>query len=184
MLAVKVAVVVFAETLTAEGTLRIPLALVETATIEPPLGAALDVVIVQVVFEFDPSVLAAQDKDEISTEADNDRFTLWVEPLRDAEIVAVRSADRAPVVIVNATVVVLAASVTDDGAVRTPLIPPETTTVVPDGMALDTVTVQVVLELEDRVVDAHDKEEISGEADNDSFTLWLDPLSDADSVAV
>jgi hypothetical protein len=68
VVALKVAVVAAAATVTDAGTVRVELVLVRV-TLAPPVGAAWDRVTVQVLEEFGPRLVGLQASEETSTDA-------------------------------------------------------------------------------------------------------------------
>lgn len=85
----------------------------------------------------------------------------------------------------NVAVVAAAATVTDDGTVRTLAIePPIVTAAPPVGAAVDRVTVQVVLAFDPRVPVAHCSEETTAARLSESVALLEEPLSEAVTLAL
>ena len=68
VVALKVAVVAAAATVTDAGTVRVELVLVRV-TLAPPVGAACDMVTVQELEEFGPRLVGLQASEETSTDA-------------------------------------------------------------------------------------------------------------------
>ena len=90
-----------------------------------------------------------------------------------------------PVVTVNVALVAAAATVTDDGTVRTLAIaPPIVTAAPPAGAAADRVTVQVVLAFEPRVPVPHCSHETTAATLRERVALLEEPLSEAVTLAV
>jgi hypothetical protein len=91
VLAVKVAVVAVAGTVTEAGSVRTLAMAPEMATTAPPVGAALVKVTVQVVLALEAKLVATHCRDEIRPEAVavREREADWEEPLREAVMVAV-----------------------------------------------------------------------------------------------
>jgi hypothetical protein len=89
VLAVKVAVVAVAGTVTEAGSVRTFAMAPERATTAPPVGAALVKVTVQVVLALEAKLVATHCMDEIRPGAVSGREADWEEPLREAVMVAV-----------------------------------------------------------------------------------------------
>jgi hypothetical protein len=88
VLAVNVALVALAGTVTEAGNMRTLAMAPEIVTATPPAGAAPANVTVQVVVALEVRVEAAHWTEEISVGALRERLNAWEEPLRDAVIVA------------------------------------------------------------------------------------------------
>jgi hypothetical protein len=88
VLAVKVAVVAVAGTVTEAGSVRTLAMPPEMATTAPPVGAALLKVTVQVVLALEARVVAVHWRAEISAGATNEIVEVLEEPLREAVAVA------------------------------------------------------------------------------------------------
>jgi len=86
--ALKLADVAAAVTVTEAGTVRVALVL-DTVTVAPPAGAALVNVTVQVLEELGPRLVGLQASAETSTGATRDRLVEVDAPLREAVSVAV-----------------------------------------------------------------------------------------------
>ena len=83
--AVNVAVVAAAATVTEAGTVTAEVALLERATVDPPAGAALERVTVQVVVAEAARVVLAQVKElTVGGGAVTERAAVALEPLREA----------------------------------------------------------------------------------------------------
>jgi hypothetical protein len=89
VLAVKVAVVAVAGTVTEAGSVRTFAMAPERGTTAPPVGAALVKVTVQVVLALEAKLVATHCTDEMKTEAVREREAGCEEPLREAVMVAV-----------------------------------------------------------------------------------------------
>ena len=88
--AVKVAVVAEAETVTEGGTVTAEVALLERATEDPPEGAALDRVTVQVVEEEAARVVLVHSREAgAAAGATSDKFAVALDPFQVAIVVAV-----------------------------------------------------------------------------------------------
>ena len=83
-MAVKVAVVAAAATVTDAGTVTAEVALLERVTREPPVGAALERVTVQDVVEDAARVVLVHCREVKVRGAVSVRVTVWLEPLRVA----------------------------------------------------------------------------------------------------
>src|SRR5579863_4306225 len=123
VLAVNVALVALAGTVTEAGNVRMPAMPPAIVTTAPPAGAAPFKVTVQVVLPLEDREAAAQWTEETSTSAVSERVVVGEEPLRDAVMVAVRAVEMVPVLAVNVALVALAGTVTRSeerriGAVR------------------------------------------------------------------
>ena len=86
--AVMVAVVAAGATVTEAGTVTAEVALLERATVEPPVGAALERVTVQVVVEEATRVVLAQSRDVGVRGSTNDKFAVALTPFSVALAVA------------------------------------------------------------------------------------------------
>ena len=185
VLAVNVAEVAPAATVTEEGRLRVFAIAPPMLTAAPPVGAAVVRVTVQVVLELEVRAHAAHCRDETSTEPESVRGNDLDEPFSAAVRVALRSDVRVAVVAVNVAVAAPAATVTDDGTVRMPAIPPPSvTTEPPAGAAPDMVTVQVVLAFDPRAPVPHCSEDSTVETFRERVALPEEPLSEAVTVAL
>jgi hypothetical protein len=185
VLAVNVALVALAGTVTEAGNVRMPAMPPAIVTAAPPAGAAPFKVTVQVVLPLEDREAAAQWTEETSTSAVSERVVVGEEPLRDAVMVAVRAVEMVPVLAVNVALVALAGTVTEAGNVRMPAMPPAIVTAAPPaGAAPFKVTVQVVLPLEDREAAAQWTEETTTSAVSERVVVGEEPLRDAVMVAV
>jgi hypothetical protein len=86
--AVKVAVVAPGATVADTGTVTAEVALLESVTVEPPVGAALERVMVQVVFEDAGRVVFAHWRDVVVPSVTSDRSAVALTPFRVALTVA------------------------------------------------------------------------------------------------
>jgi hypothetical protein len=86
---VKLAVVAPPETVTDAGTVRAPVLLLESVTIDPPVGTALESVTVQVVEASAARLVLTHWRDEMAGTVTSDRFVVWLMPFN----VAVTDAD-------------------------------------------------------------------------------------------
>lgn len=109
--------------------------LAESATTDPPLGAAADRVTMQLTF-----VPVKQPRFVTVTGGVTVSAALAEDPLREAVIVTPVFAVTAPAVTANVPVAVPAATVTDDGVVNAGLLSLSATTTPPLGAALASVT--------------------------------------------
>jgi hypothetical protein len=185
VLAVNVALVALAGTVTEAGNVRMPAMPPAIVTAAPPAGAAPVKVTVQVVLPLEARIEAVHWTEETTTSAVSERVAVGEEPLRDAVMVAVRAVEMVPVLAVKVAVVALAGTLTEAGNVRMPAMPPAIVTAAPPaGATLSKVTVQVVLVLEARVAAAQWTEEISTGAVREMLNGWEKPLRDAVMVAV
>jgi hypothetical protein len=140
--AVKVAVVAAAATVTEAGTGRAALS-EESATAEPPVGAALDRVTVQVETLPDTTDTGAQSSEvTVGGVGVTVRAAVAV-PFSDAVSVTAWLAVTVAAVAVKVAVAAAAATVTEAGTGRAALLEESATAEPPVGAALDTVTVQV-----------------------------------------
>ena len=140
--AVKLAVVAAAATVTEAGTVSAAL-LLDNATEEPLVGAALDKVTVQV--EEPPEATVFGEHASVVTVATGETVTEAVAELPSKEAVRVTAVDvvTVPAVAVRVAVVAAAATVTEAGTVRAALLLDNATEDPPVGAAWDKVTVQV-----------------------------------------
>ena len=113
-----------------------------------------------------------------------DNVTVVEEPLSAAVTVAVWSEEIAPVVAVNVVDDELAGTFTEVGTVKAATLSEIATAVPPAGAAAESVTVQVVLELANKVVAVHWSEVTRVEATRDKLVVWDEPFSRAVMVAV
>lgn len=143
--AVKVAEVEPAGTVTDGGTVRVGL-LEDTATVAPPVGAVADSVTVQEVLVLEARLEAVQCREVGVTGASTEMMRGSDVPLREAVMVAPALGVMAPEVGVAVAVkpaeVEPAGIVTDSGTLRVGLFEDRVTTRPPAGAALDSVTVQ------------------------------------------
>ena len=149
VLAVKVAEVALAATLTEEGTVKTDGALLVSVT-TVLLVTDFDRVTVQVVLALEARVVAAHCRVESDRQGLSESVTDWDEPFSEAVMVAVWSAGNAPVLAVNVAEVALAGTLTEGGTVNTDGALLESATTVLAATDFDRVTVQVVLALEAR----------------------------------
>ena len=159
VLALNVAEVALAGTVTEEGTVRADGALLESTTTVLP-AEDFDKVTVQVVLALEARVAAAHCREESVTGGDNrERVADVEEPFSVAVSVTVLSEISVPVVAINVAEVALAATVTEEGTVNTDGALLESATMVLPALYFDKVTVQIVLALEGRLVAAHCRED-------------------------
>jgi hypothetical protein len=119
--AVKAAVVEPAATVTESGATSRAL-LLDTATVAPPAGAALESVTVQLVLPLDPNVVGLQAKDDTSTGATRPTLVFCDWPFRVARMVALRSVGIVPLVALNVAELAPTGTVTLGGVVRVMLL--------------------------------------------------------------
>ena len=185
---VKVAVVDDAGTVIDTGTVRVEVALLESATLVPPLGAALDRVTVQVVEEEAARLVLAQLREvKVTAAAVTVIVTGWLVPLSAAVTIAVWLEETAAAVTVKLAAVADAGTVTEAGTVRVEVALLESVTLMPPlGAALDRITTQVVEEEAARLVLAQVSEDkvTAPAGDTVIVTAPLVPLSVAVIVAV
>ena len=160
-MAVKVAVVALAATVTEPGTVR-TLLLLESATEAPPVGAAADNVTVQVAVVFEARLAGEHWSDETLAAACGGATVIEAVlelPLSEAVIVAVTLAVTVPVVAVNVAVLEPAGTSTE-AETATALLPLDSPTEEPPaGAACDSVTVQLEVPPDVTAVGEHCKEE-------------------------
>lgn len=148
--AVKVAVVVVAATLTDAGTVRLPL-LEDSATFAPPAGAALDNVTVQELVPLEARAVGLQAREEILEAPCRVMVAVAVPPVIEAVMVALPPEERVPVLALNEPVVPFGGMVMAPGTVRAALFDDRLTMVSPlEGPGK--VTVQRLVPLEPRLV--------------------------------
>jgi len=117
VVALKVALVAPAPTMTEVGTLRAE-QLSERATAVPPVGAALEILTVHVLLALDPILVGLQDTEE-TVIVGAVRLTVVVAvPLRVAVMVTVWLVETVPVVALKVALVAPAPTVTEVGTVR------------------------------------------------------------------
>jgi len=156
VVALKVALVAPAPTMTEVGTLRAE-QLSERATAVPPVGAALEILTVHVLLALDPILVGLQDTEETVGAV---RLTVVVAvPLRVAVMVAVSLVETVPVVALKVALVAPAPTMTEVGTVRTGRSSERATAVPPVGAALEILTVHVLLALDPILVGLQDTEE-------------------------
>ena len=181
--AVKLAVVAVAGTVTDAGTVKRAL-LEDRLTALPPVGAALDSVTVQEVLALVARLEAVQVREDRLTGASSEMVTGDELPLREAVIVALALEVIVPAVAVKLVVVAVAGTVTDAGTVKRPLLEDKLTAVPPVGAALDSVTVQEVLALVARLEAVHVREDRLTGASSEMVTGDELPLREAVIVAL
>ena len=152
--AVKVAVVAPAVTVTEAGTVNKGL-LLDSGTATPPEGAAPEKVTVQVELPAVPRLDWLQPRELSTTGAVSDRVAVWVLLLYVAVTVADPSLLIVPAVAVKVAVVAPAATATEAGTVSNPLLLDSVMLAPPAGAAEDTVTVHVELLPVARAVGLH-----------------------------
>src|ERR1019366_819331 len=182
VVAVKVAEVALAATLTEEGTVNTDGALLASATTELP-AVDLDRVTVQVVLALEARLVAAHCRAESVAGVSRERVADVEEPFSVAVIVAVWSKTSVPVLALKVAEVALAATLTEEGTVNADgALLASATTDLP-AVDLDRVTVQVVLALEARLA-AHCRAERVAGASRERVADVEEPFSVAVRVAV
>jgi hypothetical protein len=182
VLAVNVAEVALAGTLTEDGTVNTDGTLLESVT---TVLLALDFarVTVQDVFALEVRLAATHCRPETVSGAVSDIVTALEEPFKVAVMVTVWSATSTPVLAVKVAEVALAATLIEGKTVNTDDALLESVTAVLLLVDFDKVTVQVVLTFEARLVAAHWSEEIAGGLDSKSVLDCDDPFRVAVMVA-
>ncbi len=188
VVALNVAVVAAAATVTDVGTVRVALVFVN-ATNAPPTGAACVNVTVQLLEAFCPRVVGLQTNDDTSTGATR-VIVAFAEPLLYVAVtVALWLVPIVVVVALNVADFAAAATVTDVGTVRAALVLVNATTAPPAGAGCDKIRVQALDVFCGRFVGLH----ISNETDPDvtrpivafaelllyvavTVALWLVPI--------
>lgn len=150
VLTVKLAVVAAAAIVTLAGTVSRELVLAR-ATTAPPAGAACDRVTVHVADEFDARVVGVQVRVGAETGAVKVTITLAAPSASVAVMVAVEFAVKEAEVTGKDTVVAPAATVADDGAVRTELLLTRVNETPPLGAACEREIVQAPVAFGPRV---------------------------------
>jgi len=181
-LAVKVAEVVAAATVTEAGTVRAALFLLN-ATGAPPDGASPDSVTLHVVDAPDTRLVELQVSAERVIGFVKDSDTVLLKPPYAAVTVAVALAGIVPALATKVAEVAPAATVTEAGTVRVALLLLNATGAPPDGAPPDSVTLHVVDAPDPRLVELQvSAETVIGV--NDSGTALLEPPYVAVTVAV
>jgi hypothetical protein len=154
VVALKVAVVAAAATVTDAGTVRVVLVLV-SVTNAPPAGATLVNVTVHVLEAFCPRLAGLHPS--VDTRTGATRLTVvFAELLLYAAVtVALWSLGMVVVAALNVAVVAAAATVTDTGTVRVVLVLVSVTDAPPAGATLVSVTVHVLEEFRPRLAGLH-----------------------------
>jgi hypothetical protein len=184
-LAVKVAVVAAAATTTEAGTVRAAVALLDNATLVPPVDAAFDKVTVQVVVDDGARLVLAHCSEDTVIGAVTLIVMGRLDPFNAAVRIAVWLEVTAAAVAVKVAVVAVAATEIEAGTVRAAVALLDSATVAPPvGAAWASVTVQVVVDEAARVVLAHCSEDTVMGAVTLSVMGWLDPFSAAVTIAV
>ena len=183
--ATKLAVVVAPGTETVGGTVSAVVTLLATVTLVPPVGAGLERVTVHVVVDDGVKAVLAQLNTETDIGARIVNTWDWLDAPRDAVTVAVCWDVTAPAVAVKLAVVAPAGTATEGGtdSAEGRLLPMAMLTP-PLGAAKERVTVQLVVREASRVVAAHCREEMPGDAMMDKVAEAVAPPSDADTVAL
>ena len=182
--AVKVAVVAPAATVTDAGTVKAAVALLDNATLVPPVGAAFEIVTVHVVAEDAAGVVLPHCKDVTVICVVTVSVIGLLDPLRVAVIVAVWSDVTAAVVAVKVAVVAPAPTVTEAGTVTAPVALLDNATLVPPSdAAFEIVTVHVVVEDAPGVVLPHCRDVTAGTTTSERFAVTLTPFSAPVTVA-
>jgi hypothetical protein len=131
--AVKVAVVAVAGTVTEAGTVTTEVALLERATEDPPEGAALDRVTVHVVVVDAARVVLPHTRDVGVAGATSDKLAVALEPFKVALTVAAWSVRKEPAVALKVALVEFAGTETLPGMVMLPVEVNETEVVAATG---------------------------------------------------
>lgn len=153
------AVVAPAATVAEAGSVSKAVGFAATVRSVPPAGAGLEMVAVQVLELEELRVVLVQVSDETVIDATTERVTLALEDPRVATMFAVLSDVTAAAVATNVAVVADAGTVTEAGTEATDGALLERVTLEPPaGAALESVTVQVVVEEAGRLVPAHCRE--------------------------
>jgi len=161
VLAVNVADVALAATVTEDGTVNRVEAVLESAT-TVLVVVDFDRVTVQIVLALEVRLAAAQRRAEIVTGANSESVAAADEPFNEAVTVTAWSETRAAVLAVNVAEVALADTLTEDGTVNSVEALLESATMVLMVVDFDRVTVQVVLALEAKLPAAHCSEDTVG----------------------
>jgi len=153
---VKLPVVAPAATVTDDGTVR-PVQLLDTVTAVPPVGAAAEIVTLQLVLPPDATDVGVHVSPVTVVAAGGVTVTEAVPelPFNDAVIVTAWFDVTVPAVPVKLPVVAPAATVTDAGVVSAVLLSDTVTAVPPVGAAAEIVTVQLVLAPDTTEVGVH-----------------------------
>jgi hypothetical protein len=154
VVALNVAVVAAAATVTDAGTVKAAL-LSEIAIAAPPVGAALLSVMVQVLEAFGPRLVGLHASEETTTDADRLMVALAEVPLYVAVTVALWSLAIVPAVALKVADREPAATVTDAGTVNAALLSEIAIAAPPAGAAFESVTVQTELAPEVRLAGLH-----------------------------
>jgi hypothetical protein len=177
--------VALAGTVKDAGAVSTVAALLDIVPADPPVGAALDSVTVQVELPLAPRTLGVHTRDDTLAGVCKETVMDAADPLSDAVRVAVWSAARLPVEIPNVAEVELAGTVRDAGAVKTVAALLDIVTAEPPvGAALESVTVQVVLAFAPSALGVHTKDDTRTAACNETVVDAEDPLRETVSVAV
>ena len=158
VVALNVAVVAAAATVTDAGTVKAAL-LSEIAIVAPPVGAALLKVTVQVLEAFGPRLVGLHASEDTTTGATRLTVAFAELPLYVAVTVALWSLGMAVVAALNVAVAAAAATVTDTGTVRVVLVFVNVTNAPPVGAALVNITVQVLEAFCPRLVGLHESDD-------------------------
>ena len=154
MVALKVAEVAPAATVTEAGIVSAVLVSVKVAD-TPPVGAALLSVTVQVLEAFGPRLVGLHASEETTTDGDRVMVALAELPLYVAVTVALWSLAIVPAVAVKVADREPAATVTDAGTVNAALLSEIAIAAPPAGAAFESVTVQTELVPEVRLAGLH-----------------------------
>jgi hypothetical protein len=157
VVALKVAAVAAAATVTDAGTVSVGLVL-ERVTVAPPAGAAVLRVTVQVLDALGPRLVGAQASAETVTGATRLIEEVRKTPLREAVKVAVWSEESVPAVAVKVALEELSGIVTLAGTGKAGTLELNPTMTELPVVAALRLTVQVVISPEDREVGAHPTE--------------------------
>jgi hypothetical protein len=180
--AVNVAVEAPEVTETEAGTVRTPVAELVMVTLVPAVAAWLRVM-VQVVDAFEAREAAAHVNELMLVGATSEMVACWLEPLSEAVRVAVWPDVIVPAAAVNVAVVPVVTA-TEAGTVRTPVAELVMVTLVLVVAAWLKVMVQVVDAFEAREAAAHVRELMLVGATREIVACWVEPLSEAVTVAV
>ena len=181
----KVPVVVPAATVTDAGAASTGDALFVNATAVPPADAACDRVTTQVVLAFEDKAVAVQLNADNDVANCRDSVAVAMVPFSVAVSEAPWFAGTVPVEMLNVALTAPAATVTEAGTVKIAgALLVSVTTVPPLSAAADSVTAQVVLAFEDKVVAPQLNPVTPGSVWRVSLVVAVDPFSVAVSVAV
>jgi hypothetical protein len=175
VVALNVAEVAAAATVTDVGTVRVALVFVRV-TLAPPVGAAFVSEIVQVLEAFGPRLVGLQASEDTRTGATRLTVALAELPLYVPVMVALELLAMAVVVALKVAEVAAAATVTDVGTVRVALVFVRLTLAPPVGAALVSEIVQMLEEFGPRFVGLQASDETSVEGVRVMLVLAEVPL--------